>query len=237
MVGDYFLKDMENQEIKAWLDGQRDYETGRALFEKYSNKRPLINLFHRKHKPEVLSYNLQKLLNSTTAKPQLAPQPVANVTVKPGKKLEVETGLKVKYEDLPERLKKLYDQNREEYKLMRALHEKMKLVKTDQERAKLRAGLVEKDDLIAENWKVLDEWDGSPDQEPEPEPEKAADEMVREINSARVFLSKNLKKAKELTGKKQETLKAKIGERVELLNHYQAEISEATRKGLLEIGL
>lgn len=235
MVGDYFLKDMENQEIKTWLNGQRDYETGRALFEKYSRKQPLINLFRRKYKPDVLEYNLRKLVNAPAGKPQPEAQPA--VTVKPGNKLEVDTGLKVKYNDLPERLKKLYDQNRDEYKLMRAVHEKMKLAQTDQERAKLRADLVKKDDLIAENWKVLDAWDGSPDRDPEPAPEKQADEMAREINSARVFISKNLKKAKELTGEKQSALKAKLQERVDLLSHYQVELSEATKKGLMEIGL
>lgn len=234
MVGDYFLKDMENQEIKTWLNGQRDYETGRALFERYSRKQPLINLFRRKYKPDVLEYNLRKLVNAPEGKPQEAKP---EVTVKPGNKLEVDTGLKVKYNDLPERLKKLYDQNREEYKLMRAVHEKMKLAQTDQERAKLRADLVKKDDLIAENWKVLDAWDGSPDRDPEPVPAKQADEMAREINSARVFISKNLKKAKELTGEKQSALKAKLQERVDLLSHYQVELSEAMRKGLMEIGL
>lgn len=235
MVGDYFFKDMENQEIKTWLDGQRDYEAGRTLFEKYSKKQPLINLFRRKYKPEVLEYNLRKLVNAPAGKSQPEAQPVA--TLKPGNKLEVDTGLKVKYNDLPERLKKLYDQNREEYKLMRVVHEKMKLAQTDQERAKLRAELVKKDDLIAENWKVLDAWDGSPAPDPEPAPVKQADEMAREINSSRVFISKNLKKAKEMKGEKQSALKAKLKERVDLLSHYQVELSEATKKGLLEIGL
>jgi len=54
---------MKNNEIASWLQGSGDYQQGRALFEKYSKRKSLINLFRRKHKPEVLRYNLQKLLS------------------------------------------------------------------------------------------------------------------------------------------------------------------------------
>ena len=65
---------------------------------------------------------------------------------------------KVQYEDLPGELKKLYDENTVSYKNMRALHEQMKLAKTDEERAGKRLMIGSFDDCISRNWKVIDDW-------------------------------------------------------------------------------
>jgi hypothetical protein len=152
---------MTNDEIKNWLGGSRDYSEGLALYIKYSRNRNIIKVLQRKRWPEKLLWELGKMAQKGTLIQQqhvILP----SVKISPATKEDDEINRlivinnKIQYDDLPEELKVLYDQNRTLYKEMRALHEKMKLAYTDSERAQLRMKLIKRDDIVSKNWKTLD---------------------------------------------------------------------------------
>ena len=169
----------------------------------------------------------------------------------------VRDGRSVKLGDLPEDLQELWKQNRDDHKLMRAVHEKMKLAKGDVERAGFRKELVAFDDHIAKRWKIIDEWfdgkseeietDESQDESKsedkpetgteEPKPESSQMQDLKDVNAARSYLSRNLKKVAGLEGEKRESLMAKLKERVDSLIQHNAEIKEETRVELVKLGL
>lgn len=221
------------EEIISWLEGDRDYAKGRAIFEKYSRKKSLINLFRRKYKPEVLRYNLEKLSKTMTGMKMITPIP-ASVKVDQkikGERLIIMTD-KVNYDDLPEGLRKLYDQNKELYKHMRAYHEKMKQAVTDGERAKLQKILAGYDDAIAGNWHQIDAWDGKEEkiEETNTDPEK-------DISAARKWLSVNVKYISLREGVKQQELIFSIKDRVALLKKHQVKIPKSTVTELAKFGV
>ena len=267
----------ERNEIKAWLKSKdKDFDAGFELFVRYSHNRALALQLARKRRLSKLEYELEKIAAREFIKESrvwpIAPvmkaadrnqehQETESFVEETGKRLVVTDEI-ISYEDLPEEMKKLYDENRETYKLMRAVHEKMKQALKDGERAELREELVKMDDKIAANWKVLDEWfaksqeedtgddegndEGSiesredlPAEETPVEPEKkpAAIDVAKDLNACRSYLSRNLGKLARLEGKKREVLMAKIAERVATLQKHNAEISEATRAELVKLGM
>jgi hypothetical protein len=225
---------MEN-EIINWLESERDYATGRALFEKYSRKKPLKNLFRRKYKPDVLLYNLQKLCKfpgkAVKEKQTGTVGTVGTVgTSVTGRKTIVTD--KVNYEDLPDHLQKVYDQNKELYKHMRAYHEKMKQATTDEDRAKYRKILAEYDDEISGNWKQIDSWDGRMQ-----DIEATGTDPEKEVAAARKFLSVNIKYVSLREGVKQQLLLFAIREKIDILKKYKVKIPKATVAELEKFGV
>ncbi len=225
---------MENNEIKAWLQGTQDYDRGRILFEKYSSKKPLINLFRRKHKPEVLRYNLQKLIGQLEVK-HIPKEEI--LTTLPHTKRLVVLDNRVRLEDLPQHLKPLYEQNRTLYKQMRALHEKMKLATTDKDRARLRKEIAQYDDVITLNWQKLDGWDPESDTGEAMEEEQTEEEAARQIGAIRKYLSVNLRAVKALEGLKRQMLIFKIEERARQLQKLGVKITDSTHEELKTIGI
>ena len=253
------------KEIEAWLKSKdKDFDAGFELFVRFSHNRALAMQLARKRPLSKLEYELQKVVQRGWLKESRV-WPIGPVVKagnrnqehtetetqveKAGKKLVV-TDEKISYDDLPEDMKKLYDENRETYKLMRAVHEKMKLAKKDQERAKLRAELVAMDDKIAGNWEVLDKWVENPsgedkgevpasagmtEKEREPVPDPA--QLGKDLNACRSYISRNVKKVATLEEKKREALMAKLAERVQTLQKHHAEVKEETRKELEKLGL
>nr|WP_321357192.1 hypothetical protein [uncultured Draconibacterium sp.] len=169
----------------------------------------------------------------------------------------VRDGRQVNLGDLPEHLQELWFKNRDEHKLMRAVHEKMKLAKGDNERAELRKQLVEFDDKIAKRWATIDEWIDKGDEDPDPDnnqeqteteeksgtggdgpkPESVQMQDLKDVNAARSYLSRNLKKVADLEGDKRDKLIVKLKERVAVLVAHKAEIKEETRVELVKLGL
>ena len=231
---------MENQEIKAWIEGPREYEEGRALFAKYSRKKGLISLFQRKHKPKVLLYNLQKLLTKPTPLTSIPAtqdrMTAPETTPIPVKRTEVETHT-VHYEQLPEALKTLYNQNRILYKQMRALHEKMKIAPDDDTRAKLRNELTDYDDLIASNWQKIDAWDGINHPEDTEAEKLTDDEKKKQIIAARKFLSVNLDTLKNSEGLKRQLVVFKIEDRIRFLQGNKVIIGKETLETFRKLGV
>lgn len=230
-----FFSAMEN-EILSWLESERDYATGRAIFEKYSRKKPLKNLFRRKYKPDVLLYNLQKLAK---AKPHPGPlhggeggKKPLDVKPLPGGRKTIVTD-KVNYDDLPEHLRKVYDQNRELYKHLRVYHQKMKQAGTDEERAKLRKMVAEYDDVIAGNWKQIDSWDGGDIGDTKED----SVNIEKEVANARKFLSVNVKYLDLREGVKQQLLLFDIKEKAEFLKNHHVTVPKATVEALKKFGI
>lgn len=243
-------------EIKAWLNSEdQDFDLGYDLFVRFAHNRALALFLARKRKLSKLVYELQKIVDRDLIKeaPNMPIKPI-KVVVKtaadkqsgvhePGKRIEdngrlkVAFDSKVNYEDLPEDMKKLYDATRDRYKRMRAVHEQMKLAKTDDGREQARSSLVYLDDKIAEGWKILDEWAASKDKEQVQAEAKEAAEITKEINAARSYLSRNVKGVEKLKGVKRDQMIDKLKMRLDLLQKHKAEIKEATRKELFKIGL
>ena len=223
---------MEN-EIIDWINGPRDYATGRAIYERYSRKTPLINLFRRKYKPDVLLYNMQKLVSLKyipEQKSQVVNEVPGGQSFSDKKRVIVQD--RVEYDELPVHLKKLYDQNKELYKHMRAYHEKMKQAKTDDERAKLRKFVVEYDDAIAENWKAIDAWDGTTS-----DLEQEGGDADKEVAAVRKWISKNIRYLSLREGLKQQELVFKLQEKVAFLKMQKLKIPKAAIEALEEFGI
>jgi len=111
-------------------------------------------------------------------------------------KLEViRDGRKVKYEDLSAEMKARWTQNKDAYKEVRALHEKLKLMEkaTPEDRQPLTQRICDLDDKIRDNWIEIDAFvptlDGSATDAP------AIDH--KRIGANRKFISTNLKKLPE----------------------------------------
>lgn len=220
------------KEIINWLEGDRDYDEGRALFAKYSKKKPLINLFNRKYKPDVLLYNMQKIYGKLKNPVVIHKIQESKTVMVPGAKKTIVTD-RVNYDDLPEHLQKLYDQNKELYKHMRAYHEKMKQAATDEERAKLRKMVVEYDDVIAANWKEIDSWDGVDIVDIQDDTENKDKEKA----AARKFLSVNVKYLDLREGVKQQLLLFDVKEKADFLRKNNVTVPKATVEALKKFGI
>lgn len=206
-------------EIKAYLEQQSpDFIQGFALFCKYSRNQSLMAYIGRKKDMGMLIYNLQKLseMGEITPNPNAAihevrfnkaqPMPEASVNVEPEKVLIVDER-RVKREDLPESLRSLYDQNVEDYKLMRSVHEKMKNANSDTGRKEFRDQLTVIETNIKERWAQIDQQlektdDGS---------DSGAGDKVVNLNTARAYISKMLKKD-VLTDEQRSMVKQKVEE-------------------------
>ncbi|NQU52430.1 MAG: hypothetical protein HQ522_07810 [Bacteroidetes bacterium] len=277
------------EEIQAWLNTEeQDFDEGYELFVRYSHNRALALQLARIRRQSKLVYELGKIVKQAFIKESRV-FPVRKVIKAVNRHQEhvnaetqiEETGKRlvviderVKYEDLPEEMKKLYDENKESYKLMRVVHEKMKLATKDGERADFRTELVRFDDLIAGNWETLDKWaaakeefekqrlieiegggsfDSAQDDETDSTEEIVSEEkpeegkpqvdsidttqVTKDVNAARSYLSRNVKKVAGLEGKKQEDLLKKLTERVAILQQHNAEIKKSTREELVKLGL
>lgn len=237
-----------HEEIKAWLETEeKDFAAGYTIFVHYSHNRALALYLARKQDLNKLIYELEKIHERSTLKdaPVMPIGPIlkviksaeekangtadaADVIGKAEGKIRVIKDGKVQYEDLPDELKKLYDENTVSYKNMRTLHEQMKLAKTDEERAEKRAIIDTLDDGISANWKIIDDWAAG---------KITADDLVaatgeqdeyKQINAARTYLSRNISKMETLKDEKQDKMKLDLRERVSFLRSKKAEISHET---------
>ncbi len=156
-----------------------------------------------------------------------------------GKVKIIRDGKEVKFEDLPENIQIRWNENRDAYKEIRAQHEKLKLLEkaTPEDRQPLTARITELDELIRENWEVIDGW--KPGEEPKTETEKELPKIDhKRINANRKYISTNLKKLlSETDEKKASKLREKIQERVNELITAGEEIKEKTVEELKNAGI
>ena len=235
-----------NQEILQYLQGaEPDFNAGFALFCKYSRNQSLMNWISRRQDMPKLLYELEKLSKIEPAenpiqethlarwakaeKPAEAPssseipqEPVAPISFK------TFDDRRTRRSDLPEELQKVYDGISEDYKLRRGLHEKMKMAQTNDDRASLRARIIETDNRIRGSFKEIDSYLAKKAKEQE---KAKADSDFKE-STARSYISKALKKD-SLSAAQKATIKERYNA---LLAHGCAVTEELTDK-LKTLGL
>jgi hypothetical protein len=183
-------------DIQTFLDSTQNYREGLDLFCKYSKNKYMQKYLSRKKNPKKLIYELKKLINQNINIPNVQ-QPVTNDENKYERRdfFKITKDGKIDWKDLPEILQQYYLKNAEEHKLMRALHEKMKLAENDDTRAELRNQIVEYDNTITERWNVIDRYIATGEMpEPEQEPKPAADITPKEVSASRAAISRYIEK-------------------------------------------
>jgi len=239
------------KEIKAWLESGKDFNAGYLLFVRFSHNRAMALQFARKGAAMAskLEYELQKILDrGVIIDAPVMPIKTVIVAQEHAQYLAASEGLilhhekktdlisgKINPDELPEPMKLLFDFNSEKHKLMRALHERMKLAKKDGERAEIRKELVSLDDLVSANWKLIDfflETGKIPESAPDKDPES-----YKEINAARSYLSRGIKGIEKLTGEKHEKMIAELKLRYAFLIEAKADVKPATLEALQKLGI
>lgn len=130
-----------------------------------------------------------------------------------GKLKIVREGKEISFNDLSPEMKARWEQNRDAYKEIRVLHEKLKLMEnaTPEDRQPLTQRICDLDDKIRENWKEIDAFvPGSSNNEPT----EAIDH--KRIQANRKYISSNLKKLPEI---EDSVKKAKIVTELQLRYH------------------
>lgn len=219
-----------NQEIHNFLQkAEPDFVSGFALFCKYSPNESLMSFIGRKADMEMLLYELGKLDRDGFEKPnpraeilnaRYAPVIVAAAAPKveePAK--PAAAGFKTYDErrtrraDLPDDLKAVYDDIAEDYKVRRALHDKMKAATADADRADFRARILETEERIQAGWARIDAW-------LEQNAKTKADDNFNE-KSCRAYISKALK-AEKVT----ETVAAGVKARIQTLREHGCTVTD-----------
>ena len=213
--------------------GSRDFDSGFALFCKYTRNRNLVNWIGRKRDFAKLIYELEKLsrhycesvpapATTVPAPATTVPAPAATVPA-PGPAFRTYDERKTNRGDLPANLQKVYDDIADLSKLRRAWHEKMKFARTNSDRARCREQLLETHSQIVKGWQQIDGYLTAQIQTQE--------EEFRE-STCRAYISKMLRK-ETLSPEQLERLKKRTQA---LLSHGLA-ISESTRASLEKWGI
>lgn len=215
------------QDIVDYLNGgSRDFDSGFALFRRYSKNKNLISWIGRKRDFAKLIYELEKLSShyggSVPAPSVTVPAPAATVPA-PGPAFRTYDERKTNRGDLPAHLQKVYDDIADLSKLRRAWHEKMKFARTNIDRARCREKLLETHSQIVKGWQQIDGYLTGQIQTQE--------EEFRE-STCRAYISKMLRK-ETLSPEQLERLKKRTQA---LLSHGLA-ISESTRASLEKWGV
>jgi hypothetical protein len=239
----------------------RHYEEGLLLLTKHSKNRVLLQNLSKKKNAAKLKYELEKVLkalpkdeapkapkesNSKPPKPPKAVKPKKTVVIKnlpAAENLEtkkiIRNGNVIDVDQLPGDIRKLWDQNRDAYKQMRALHEKSKLMDNSsvEDRGVLTSQLADLDDLVRDNWAVIDAWDPDENRN-EKNGQKGEKIDHKRINANRKFISTNLKKLQAgITEKKAEIIIDNLKIRVSELKDAGEEMDQKTIDELSKFGI
>ncbi len=105
-------------------------------------------------------------------------------------------GKEISFNELSGEMKARWEQNRDSYKEIRVLHEKLKLMEnaTPEDRQPLTERIAKLDDLIRDNWKEIDAF-----VPPVPSAETAPAIDHKRMQANRKYISTNLKKLAEIT--------------------------------------
>lgn len=218
-----------NKEIHEFLQkADPDFESGFALFCKYSPNESLMSFIGRKTDMDMLLYELGKLDRGGFDTPnprasilnsRYAPAAAAAALAPAVQEAPAEAGFKTFDErrtrraDLPDDLKAVYDNIAEDYKVRRALHDKMKAATADADRADFRARILETEERIQAGWTRIDAW-------LEQNAKAKADDNFNE-KSCRAYISKALK-AEKVT----ETVAAGVKARIQTLREHGCTVTD-----------
>lgn len=222
------------EEIKQVLQGEWDFDKAFKVFCQYSRNESLIRFISRKKCTITLKYQLEKL-NSLNIKPNPHAHVYASYQLPTAIATPVVVGLKEEKpsikrhdrlvrDDLPPDIQQLYDKNTVGYKELRSLHEKMKIVESDEARAEVRTKVVALAKEISKRWKLIDIELVSKSSSPTPDGWKES--------TARSYITRVLKK-EEISDKDRIKARNHISE----LLKRELVISESTRNKLQERNL
>ena len=203
-----------NEEIREYLSKPNpDFETGFSLFCRYSRNQSLMSWIGRKKDMARLLFELQKLEKlNLQVNPQAAilaaryNTPVSAIgqrVTAPGPQITFKTfdERRTRRADLSPEMQKIYDQITEEYKLRRGYHEKLKMAKTDADRASFRERLLISQNKIEEGWKQIDAW--------LLEKEKANSDKGFNASTYRSYITKTLKKGDGMSALQRDTVRVR----------------------------
>ena len=232
-----------NQEIHKFLQqANPDFVSGFGLFCKYSPNESLISYIGRKTDMEMLLYELEKLDRGgfdkpspraailiaryapAAAAPAPAPAPEQPAEESAGPVFKTYDERRTRRADLPEDLQKVYDDIAEDYKVRRALHDKMKAATADADRADFRARILETEERIQAGWTRIDAWLEQNARE------QAADNFNKK--SCRAYISKALKAEKV-----SETVAAGVKARVQTLKEHGCTVTDETLDAIRAKGI
>lgn len=170
-------------ELQQWLyDKGRDYHKGLAIFKKLAIK-PEQNGFFDTNKPSGIQINmLRKHLFNYARIHNIKPQKIVRVKpstkqaskiVKqnhvPGKivRPSIDKNPHVNYDELPDQLKDLYNENGRLMNQLKSIHARMKTLGTDKsldaKRKEMADKIVETDAQVRQNWQIIDDhFNGKP---------------------------------------------------------------------------
>lgn len=146
------------EEIIAWLsDSHATFESGFTLFCKRSRNQHIKNYIARKRDMRKLRYELGKFVPKQVQEINTTERDY-DLTQKPHERLAIVNSGKIRFEDLPDDIKTVYQETVELYREMRSLHERLKIARSDADRAQLRKLLLSKDDERSRKWEIIDKW-------------------------------------------------------------------------------
>jgi hypothetical protein len=235
------------------------YNEKLAALARATKNRAMLAQLARKPRPDKLDYLLRKFgVKVESGKPEAgSPKPEVKKAPpppepqlqkakkivrklkeqKPGQWRIVKNGAEVDYDDMPAHLQNAWDENRDRYKQIRSLHEKLKLMHRaePEDRQPLVNEIVRHDERIRKNWADIDAW--QPGQEPDPAPEKLPVKMDhKRISANRKYISKNLEKC-DSKNKKADYFRENIQQRYNEMKAAQVSMSEKTMAELKAAGI
>lgn len=156
-------------EIKNYLNkGNIDFDTGMKLLKKYCINKGIISLVEHRNNLQYLVFELKRLAKNPRLKPVKGHQDIAayvevqKETVSTEEEIvdwhKLEHHKNTKYDDMPNDFcRKIYKENMDLYKELQHNHQQMKLANSDEGRASFRQEVLRLEDIISENWKIIDD--------------------------------------------------------------------------------
>jgi len=218
------------KQIKDWLSNGKPYEEGLHLLDKYSKNRNLQRMLRRIHKPEKLEYELRKI--SRLSKP--AAKKIENQKAAEGQQQKTEQNFleilhkkSVKYDELPNEMKQLYDDIKKLYKERSEYHTKAKLLTAQGADENVIGSLVKKikeaDKQIRINWDKIDNYEPGADQGGE---EEKGPITNKRISANRKYISSNKSKLEEDPEKWVPKIQERVDELIQAGESFKPEIVE-----------
>ena len=232
-------------QISDWLNAspkQRSLEDGALLLLRLNANRIMYQQILRNRLAEKLEYELQKHLNIRLHGLTRAEVAKVEKQVMPRLKKELANGEEYRgrradHDNLPDKVKALYERNGTRWRQMHRLFETLKTMRDAQpcDRHELVHQLVQLDDAYRADWEKYDHWTPE-DEEPEAEPEPT-EAGVREIIAARKAISYGRKKlASETDEEKRAALLIPVKNAVSVLRSANQTFREDTIAALKELG-
>ena len=230
-----------HEQITAWIsDPNRTFQSGYNLYVTFGRNRNIMLYLSRKQNMDKLVYELRKLLlipiktNIETTAP-MAPIGVNKIEITETPQHKYLAFEKVDPATLTEDLKKVHAQIAEAYKFQRTYHEKLKLATTDEQRAVLRAKVVEYDEVIANGWDGIDTFKKSGEKVPVKANAKTVLDISKQINSGRSYITAGIKALPTLDEKRKAKRITEMRKRIATLVKYNATVASETREALVKL--